>query len=278
VSSLYVPPAGPGAIALTPAEFLAWARGELHEVRRDGRGTVKLGPPWQPGQHIATLGKTREGNTNLVVWLCNSLRRYVLALDPKGMDESLSASGWLRVSTVPGGTVRPAWRSEEWRLWDRLQDDIAEGRPARIIAGLPTRTRDADAANRVLMRDAIEYVRQAGGWTLVVDEHQVLSDPRMFGLGPPIARTAITAARDKTSLIVNMQYLSWVEKAGVRQSTLLALARTRDRDLVQLAARAAGRPWQEIAAALDELPKFWWLIVPDEVRAPMLMVRPPKVT
>ena len=72
----YVPPAPPGAVALTPAEFLAWARGQLPEHR--GR---TMPPPWQPGQHLALLGKTREGKTNLAVWLCAELRRFVMALD-----------------------------------------------------------------------------------------------------------------------------------------------------------------------------------------------------
>jgi hypothetical protein len=263
----------PGVIALTPAEFLGWLRGELTEVRG-----VRLPPPWQPGQHLAFLGKTREGKTNLAVWLCSELRRYVLALDPKGMDESLSASGWERVSTVPGGAVKPAWRSDGHQQWERLQEDLAAGRPVRIIAGIESRTRAADAANRQLMGDAIEYARQTGGWTLLVDEHQVLSDPRMMGHGPAIARQAITAARDKTSLIINFQFLAWIEKAGVRQSTMIAMAKTRDRDLIKMAASAAGRPWQELAAAIDEFPKYWWLFISDEVRSPLIAVRPPKVT
>lgn len=269
-----LPRLAPAAVALTPAEFLSWLRGEITEIRG-----VRLPPPWQPGQHIAMLGKTREGKTNTVVWLCSELRKWVLALDPKGMDESLSASGWARVSTVPGGRVKPAWRSREWRQWEQVQQAIAEGRPARVIAGIESRTRAADLANRQLMEDAIEYARQAGGWTLVVDEHQVLSDQRMFGLGAAIARQAITAARDKTSLIINFQYLAWIEKAGVRQSTIIGMARTRDRDLIKMAAAAAGRPWQELAAILDEFEhKYWWAFISDEPRSPVVMVRPPKVT
>lgn len=272
-AAFYKPSVSPGVIALTPAEFLAWIRGEL----RDMDGT-DLPPPWEPGQHWAFLGKTREGKTNFVVWLCTETRDYVFALDAKGEDESLSAAPWIRVSTVPGGSVKPALWSKEWRAWGQLQSDLAEGYPVRVIAGIRSRTRAQDRANRQLMSDAIEYVRETGGWTLIVDEHQVLSDPRMFGLGSDIARQAITAARDGVSLITNFQYLAWIEKAGVRQSTLMALCRTKDRDLIKLAAAAAGRPWQEIAAAVDELPKYWWLIIGDELRAPMLMVRPPKVT
>jgi len=272
-AAFYAPSLSAGVIALTPSEFLDWARGKLRELRG-----AALPPPWQPGQHFALLGKTREGKTNFVVWFCGELRTYILALDPKGEDESLSASGWVRVRTVPGGILKAAWMSEEWRKWSRLEQDLAEGRPVKIIAGMQSRTRAQDAANRQLMHDAVEYARQSGGWTLIVDEHQVATDPRMFGLGPVLARQAITAARDGMSVVSNMQYLAWVEKAGVRQSTLIAICKTKDRDMIKLAAAAAGRPWQELGAAIDELPKFWWLVIGDELRAPMLAVRPPKVT
>lgn len=264
-------------VALTPLEFTDWAMGRLREMLVNGQ-RVKLPPPWQPGQHVALIGKTREGKTNFVVWLLTECRKYVLALDPKGKDESLTNSGWTRVSTVPGGLAKPKLFSAEWQTWQRLERAKADGLPVRIIAGIESRTRAADVANRQLMRDAIEYARQTGGWSLLVDEHQILSDRRMFGLGEDIARQAISAARDRMSVLANMQYLAWVEKAATRQATLIAVCRTKDRDLIRSAARVAGRPWQEIQAAVDELPKYWWLIVGDELRAPMLMVRPPKVT
>lgn len=264
-------------VALTPMEFIAWAQGELRAVRVRGQ-LVRLPPPWQPGQHIAAIGKTREGKTNFFVWLLEETRRYVLALDPKGEDESLSASGWVRVSTVPFGTAKPKWLSGEWRTWRDLDTDRAEGRPVRAIAGIHSRTREGDAMNRQLMRDAVEYVRQVGGFTLYVDEHQVFSDPRMFNLGKDIARQAITAARDGVSVITSMQYLAWVERASTRQATMIAMCRTGDKDLIRSAAQMAGRPYRAIEAALQQLPKFWWLIIPDEQRAPMLMVRAPKVT
>ena len=286
-------------IGLTPDEFLSWARGELRQLQG-----VKLGPPWQPGQHVALIAKTREGKTNFAVWILGELRMFVAALDPKGEDESLSASGWVRVVTVPGGARKPRYRSEEWRKWQQIERTLADNRaleqqckqrsgkkeicgkcpacvqrkPVRIIIGQQSRTREDDALNKALMRDAIEWARQAGGLALYVDEHQILSDRRMFGLGEDIARQAISAARDKMSVLASMQYMAWVEKAATRQATLIVVWRTRDRDLIKLAAQTAGRPWQEVAAAVDELPKYWLLVIPDELRAPMLMVKPPKVT
>jgi hypothetical protein len=267
------PAYAPVVVGMTPGEFLAWARGELREL-----AGVRLAPPWQPGQHFALVGKTREGKTNFAVWLLNELRKFVLALDPKGEDESLSASGWTRVSSVPNGSRKPRPGSEDWRKWRDVERAREEGRPIKLIIGMQTRTRDADIANRALMRDGIEYARQTGGWSLYVDEHQILSDQRMFGLAADIARQAISAARDRMSVISSMQFLAWVEKAATRQATLIAMWRTRSRDLIKMVAEITGRPWQEIAAALDQLPKYWVLVIPDELRAPMMMVRPPKVT
>lgn len=255
-------------VGLTPGEFEQWLRGGLHEVLREGR-IVQLAPPWQPGQHWALLGKTREGKTNFAVWILSIARKFVFALDCKGGDESLSASGWRRILGVPPYK----------RLPRELDQRRAEGKSVKVILGLPsTRTTADDAANQVLMRQGIEYVRQAGHWALYVDEHQILSDQRMFRLGSDIARMAISAARDGVSVVASMQWLAWVEQAAVRQSTLITLWRTRDMDLIKTAARRSGRPWQEIAAAMDVLPKYWALVIPDEIRAPMMMVKPPKVT
>jgi hypothetical protein len=128
------------------------------------------------------------------------------------------------------------------------------------------------------MAEAIEYARQSGGWGLYVDEHQIISDTRMFRLGPDIARMAISAARDGVSVVASMQYLTWVEKAPTRQATYVAVCRTRDRNMVKLAAEVAGRDWRDLGAVLDELPKYHWAIMPDEIRAPIVVVKPPKVT
>lgn len=47
---------------------------------------------WEPGQHIAMIGPTGEGKSTFAVGLL-SLRKWVLALDPKGEDETLTESG-----------------------------------------------------------------------------------------------------------------------------------------------------------------------------------------
>ena len=262
------PPRAERVIGLTAQQFLDWLNGRLRYAFDAAGELVELPGCWQPGQHFALLAKTREGKTNFAIWILKYCRLFVLALDPKGGDETLAKSGWDRVTGLPPKVNFPR----------HIREAISDGRPVRMIVGLEdTRTAAADAANRVLMRDGIEYARQAGGYAVFIDEHQIASDQRMYRLGPDIARMAISAARDGTSVIAAMQYLAWVEKAATRQATLIALWKTKDRDMIKLAASVAGRAWQDVAVAVDELPKYHVLVIPDDLRAPFIMVHPPEM-
>ena len=56
---------------------------------------------WKPGQHIAMIGPTGEGKTTFAAGLL-SIRKWVMALDPKGEDETLTKS---EMHAVAGLTV-----------------------------------------------------------------------------------------------------------------------------------------------------------------------------
>lgn len=251
-------------VGLTPEQFTGWLSGKITHARTAAGVIVKLAPYWAPGQHVALIGRTREGKTNLAVWIM-SVRTWKLALDPKGEDDSLSAAaGYIRIKALPPPR--------------RLQNQMAEGKPMALIVGGAARTHKQDLALQTLMSEALDYARYSGGWTLYVDEYQILADQRMYGLGPRVERMLISAARDRTSVITAFQAPAWVPKASTRQATIIICWRTRDRDMIKAVARASGRPYEEIEAALDELPKYHVLVIPDEIRAPMMIVKPPKVT
>jgi hypothetical protein len=246
-------------------EFIPWLTGQLRQVRRD-EGLIALSGPWKPGQHMALVGKTREGKSTFAVGVLGT-RDYVLALDPKGEDETLEASGYERVTGLPPKKKLPR----------DVQRDLDDGLPARLIVGGASRTREQDEALRRLMEDALEYARQAGGWTVYVDEYQILADQRMYRLGPNVERMLISAARDKTSVVTAFQAPAWVPKASTRQSSVIVVWRTRDEDMVKNIARAAGRNWKQLANIIDELPKYHCLVIPDDLRAPMMITSAPKV-
>jgi hypothetical protein len=265
-----VSPAGRGgdkprvhALWLPWDDYLSWAAGKLtHTTPPWTSERVRLPPAWAPGAHWALIGPTGEGKSTHAVGILK-LRKWVLALDPKGEDDTLQASGWQRITALPPPR--------------KMQNEIQDGKPMRLLVGGQARTDEQDIALQKLMRDGITYSRHAGGWTLYVDEFELLSSQRMFHLGPNIERMLITARRDKTSVVTSFQAAAWVSKHATRQATYATMWPTRDRDMIKNVAQAMGREWRSVAAAVDLLPPFHTLTIPKQIRAPMLITSAPKI-
>jgi hypothetical protein len=237
---------GPSFLAKEWEDYLAWLKTD-----------------WAPGQHKALIGPTGEGKSTYAVGVLG-LRKYVLALDPKGEDDTLAASGYERLTS--------------WPPPGKVRERIAKGGPARLIVGGATRTQAELDKLVTLMRQAVEGVRAEGGWTIYADEFQLLADRRMYGLDKEIERLLISARTRGTSVITSFQAPAWVPKAGTRQATYTVLWPTRDRVMIKTVAEAMGRPWHELAAAVDELPPFHVLVIPKKIRDPMLITHAPKLS
>lgn len=217
---------------------------------------------WEPGQHFALVGPTGEGKTTFAVGILN-LRKWVLALDPKGEDETLTASGFTRITKLP--------------LPRKIRNDIAEGKPARLIIGGAARNDAEERALHKLMREAVAMVRQQGGWTIYADEFQILADLRMFNLGKPVEQLLISARKNRTSVVTSFQAPAWVPKAATRQAWGVAIFATRDKDMIKSVARSMGRQADELESAVHQLPPYHQLVIPKSIHAPMVLVHPPKV-
>jgi hypothetical protein len=249
-----------------PLDGITWSQFLIALRRGSSAPRIRA---WQPGSHVALIGPTGEGKTTFAVGLLK-LRKYVLALDPKGGDTTLARSGFTRITSLPP----PGW----------VQDDLAEGKPVRLIVGHgEVRTAADDTALEQLIRDALDYARHSGGWTLYVDEYQLTADQRMFRLGTRIERMLITARDQGTSVVTSFQALAWVPRAAVRQLTAFAvLFATRDRDMIKAVASAMGRDWRQVVAIIDRLSRderaeFCCLVIPRSLRDPMLIVRAAEV-
>lgn len=259
-------------------EFLPWAAGKKRSAT-NGNTRMPLPSPWKPGGHWALIGPTGEGKSTFAVGILG-LRKWVLSLDPKGEDETLEASGYERLRTMPPPRDRlaavgkkPAPGTQEW-IWKRVDD----GLPVGLIAGFEALTDEEDAALHKLMRDSVTWCRRTRGWTLYVDEFELLSSQRMFRLGPDIERMLITARRAGTSVVTSFQAAAWVSKHATRQASFTSLWPTRDRDMIKNVANAMGRDWRMVAQAVDELPPFHTLTIPKQIRSPMLVTTAPKVS
>jgi hypothetical protein len=217
---------------------------------------------WEPGQHVALIGPTGEGKSTFAGGILD-LRKWVLALDPKGGDETLSRTGYKRL--------------EKWPPPSKDRDAIAEGKPMRYIIGRLARTESEEKAHTDLMRKAIIGCWSEGGWTINVDEFQLLADRRMMGLDKDIERLLVAARSKGTSVITSFQAPSWVPKASTRQATFVVMWPTRERDMIKVVAESMGRPWKELGAAVDELPPYHVLVIPKQVRAPMVLTHAPKL-
>jgi hypothetical protein len=221
-----------------------------------------LSDAWHPSHHMAIVGPTGEGKTTFAVPVLK-LRKWVMVLDAKGEDGTLEKSGFVRITKLP--------------LPRQIRNDVAEGRAARIIVGGKSDSKEADAALRQLMREAIEMVRTQGGWTIYADEFQILADQRMYGLGKEIERLHVSARGKGTSVMSSFQAPAWVPKSATRQTTFAVMLPTRDINMIKAVAESMGREWKDLAKAVYELPGFHMLVVPKSPRAPMVLVHPPEL-
>ena len=205
---------------------------------------------WQPGEHMAVIAPTGAGKTTLVGGLLD-LRRYVLALDPKGGDSTLTGLGYPRLSTWPG----------ERQLERLVAKNNEDNLPSRFVVGPKVSRHEDHAKLRTVTKEALDGAFGMGGWTVYCDELQIATDPRMMNLRKEADRMLI-AARDKgLSFVSSYQAPSWVTPHAGKMATWVAVSRTRDTDVVNRLAEILGRPKAEIRGAISGLERFSWMIV-----------------
>ena len=221
---------------------------------------------WKPGEHVSIVAPTGAGKTTFAAGILDSCRRFVLALDPKGGDSTLSTLGYERLSKWPG--IK--------EMNKKLEANEEEGRPSRYIIGGMSRTEEEEENLRETMRQTLTDAWSMGGWTCYADELQLLTDPRMMNLKQPVDRMLI-AARDRgLSFVSSYQSPSWVSPQAARQASWVAVSYTRDDETVSRLAEILGRPKPEVRGVFKGLKKYSWVIVGRDPREPYRVTIPTK--
>ncbi len=228
---------------LTPDEFKLW-----------------LKKTWEPGEHWAVVAPTGEGKSTFILELAKS-RRYVLGLDIKGGDQTLSKTGWPRVNT--------------WPLPYKFKHEMREKEKLRVLIGGTDRTRKGRTERRNLLRRVLEDLMADKGWTVLCPDLMALTH-RDLGQAEAEMRELLILARDaNVSIVTDWQRPANVPVEAGDQATYMAVGYTRDRRAVERLSEMMGRNFAELRGAMNGLADFphGFLIVSRRPRDPLLLTR-----
>lgn len=223
---------------------------------------------WEPGQHVAIIAPTGTGKTTFAGNILD-LRRYVLALDPKGGDPTLIDLGYPRLTGWPGD------RSME-RL---IAENDEKGQVSRYVVGPLVQTEGELFKLRGALAETLAGVFSLGGFTEYIDELQLLTDRKYMGLNGPVERHLIAGRAKGISVVSTYQAPRWVPRSASEQATWLCVSHTRDRDVVDRLAEMLGRDKAEVRGAVTAMgtEEYSWLIGGRNPRHPLMVTKPPRV-
>jgi hypothetical protein len=174
---------------------------------------------WRQNQHLACVGPTEQGKTNLVYQLLLAYRQFVAFLATKPRDKVLDAFG------EAGGYQR----IQEWppkRGWPIRRAVSARDMPRRLVWPDATRL-DAEGRQREVFGRALDNIYVEGGWCTVFDDYWYLS--HILGLERTSKKMLMNARSNDIPFVLCAQ-----RPAGNRlveifdQSTHLFFARDND--------------------------------------------------
>jgi hypothetical protein len=214
---------------------------------------------WRPGQHIAIIAPTGQGKSTVLVTLLD-LRKFVLALDPKGGDETLAKTGFPRLP--------------HWPPAGKHYDKMAKGEPVKFLVGPKINKLAERGALAAVQAAALEGAFDDRGWTVAVDELQIAADK--MGQADAIDNLLISARTRGVSVVSLFQRPADVPRAAYQMASWIFLGLTLDVDTINRLAEIVGRPKYEIRGAVNGLARvdYSWLIVPNNPRRPMILTLP----
>lgn len=209
---------------------------------------------WRQGEHVALIGPTGAGKTNLAFWLL-PIHKYLTIFATKPVDSSLRKFGEHNHFDII-------------REWSRVS---VEKSPRRILWP-NAKTVDAVKTQKVVFDNAFRHIYVEGGWTLYIDELYFMC--QALGFTAMIKIYLLQARSLGISLVCATQRPAWVPLEVYDQSTHLFF--WRDTDIRNLR-RLSGISWVNadvIMQVIARLPQYHVLYVNTRT-GDMAVTRPP---
>lgn len=211
---------------------------------------------WLQGEHVALIGPTGCGKTNLAFWLLPH-RKYITIFATKPRDKSLEVFGQHNGFKVI-------------RKWEKLS--ISKF-PRRILWPDASNIHTVESTQKTEFVNAMQSIYHQGGWTIYIDELWWVC--QQLGLTKYIKIFLQQARSISESLVVASQRPSWIPVEVYDQSTHLFFWRDTDERNLR---RLAGISWinsRIIVEAIATLPK-WHVLYVNTRTGEMMITRPPK--
>jgi energy-coupling factor transporter ATP-binding protein EcfA2 len=193
---------------------------------------------WRQGEHVALVGPTGQGKTTLALALLPR-RQYRVIVATKPRDATLSQlarQGYVTVREWP-----PPVLPERVILWPRWRGPEDTLHQARVI------------------RDALDAMFAAGGWSVMADDVQYLTD--MLALGRTLRLLWLQARAIRVSVLAATQRPTRVPREMWDQSTHLFLWQTANETELRALSGMSGANTRLIRSVVEALPQHHALYV-----------------
>lgn len=214
---------------------------------------------WDIGEHVALVGPTGAGKTNLAFWLLPQ-RQYVTILATKPEDPSLTAFG----------------KTHGFKRFDTWQSVSPRRVPRRIIWPRERHLRKMVTAQHAAFVPTMDSIFMMGKWTLYVDELWWLCVQLKMVQD---VKVMLQQARSlKISFVAATQRPAWVPLEVYDQSSHLFFWRDNDETNLKRLSGISYVNAREVRQIIATLPKYHVLYINTRDEGKMMVTRPPAPT
>ena len=208
----------------------------------------------EAGQHLVALGPTGRGKTTTMGRL---LER--------------PATDGVLISTI--GKPDPALQhlgkpAKEWPPRMPLKLLMHDNLPfIRRFENVPKQPKDFSTVKQTYA-NLLRWMFARPGWTIYLPDLQIVSDPKMMGLGKEVEQLLLTLRKEKSSVYMDGQAPRWIPSAANDQTSHVLVWKTRDNRVRKRLSELANIPMDLFDSLMNTMGRFdivWIDSIRDEL-------------